>query len=412
MKLKNSFFKYYLCTMFILFSMASCYWYEEEQTYDRTVLIYMAADNNLSYTYGSTPSFAQEDLDEMIEAAGDIPTNSRLIIYIDDTDLPRILTIEQQEGRRPTLKTLHQYTDEHNSGDAQTLRTVMEWTTDNYPSQSYGLVIWSHGDAWIPAKAPAQRAVCLDNQSSSWMEIADIAHALEAFPQTEFILFDACFMQSIEVAYELRHATNYIVASPAEIPAPGAPYKRIMKAMFANTNSATRIAEEYYNEYNEGKIPINGQKDKTYGVCLSVVNCSQLEQLAAVTQEMITKYVTLHNSGKPQGVQRYYLRNSSARPAYYDMNGYMQTLITDIEDYSLWSSVFNSAIPHKRATPYWYSEYTGMEKLDTENYGGISCYVPQSATTRTKLNEAFCSTSWYEATGWEVWFPITESSEQ
>ena len=398
--------------MFILLGMTSCYWYEEEPTYDRTVLVYMAADNNLSYTYGSTPSFAQKDLDEMIEAASDIPTHSRLVIYIDDTDLPRILTVERHEGRRPTLKTLHQYTEEHNSADAQTLRTVMEWTTDNYPSQSYGLVIWSHGDAWIPAKAPAQRAVCLDNQSSSWMDIADIAHALKPFPKTEFILFDACFMQSVEVAYELRHTTHYIVGSPAEIPAPGAPYKRIMKAMFATTGSATRIAEEYYNEYNEEKIPINGNEEQHYGVCLSVVDCSQLEELAAVTQEMIGKYVMLHNSGNPQGVQRYYLRSSSARPAYYDMNGYMQALITDIEDYSLWSSVFNSAIPHKKATSQWYSEYTGMEELDTENYGGISCYVPQNTSTRTKLNEAFRATAWYEAAGWEVWYPAPASAEE
>lgn len=392
--------------------MTSCSWYEEEesQTYERTVLVYMAADNNLSYNYSGT-SFMQQDLDEMVTAAGNIPDNGKLIIYIDDNALPRMLTVEAQEGRRPTLVTLHEYTEEHDSGDAETLRMAMEWTAEHYPAQNYGLVIWSHGDAWIPAKAPAQRAVCLDTQSSSWMDIADIARALEALPQAEFILFDACFMQSIEVAYELRHAARHIIGSPAEIPAPGAPYRRIMKAMFATTNSATSIADEYYNEYSEGKVDIKGEDEYTYGVCLSVVDCNQLEPLAAVTHEMIIKYVNTLNAGNLQEVQRYFLRDSSTRPAYYDMNGYMQALIADIEDYNLWSSVFDSAVPHRRATPHWYSDYTGIELLDTVNYGGISCYVPRNNSTHTKLNEAFRSTAWYETIGWETWYPATESTE-
>lgn len=394
--------------MLLLLGMTSCSWYDTEDdiTYDRTVLVYMAADNNLSY---STSNFAQQDLDEMISAAGDIPSNCRLIVYLDNTNLPRILSIEQQKGRRPIAKVVHKYTEEHNSGDAETLYSFVEWATNNYPAESYALVMWSHGDAWMPAKAPAQRAVCLDSGSgNSWMEIADIADALRDCPRMEFILFDACFMQCIEVAYELRHAANYIVASPAEIPAPGAPYNRIVKAMFMPSNSAHHIAEEYYQEYNEGEIVIPGYGSETYGVCLSVVDCGQLEMLAEMTKEMLNKYADTRDEVDLKGAQRYFLRNTSSRPYFYDMNGYMKRLLTDTEDYALWASVFDMAIPHRRATAHWFSDYTGKEEIDADNYGGISCYVPQLISTRTKLNEAFRSTSWYHAAGWEAWYLTIE----
>ena len=393
--------------MLLLLGMTSCSWYdtEDEIVCDRVVLVYMAADNNLSY---STSNFVQQDLDEMITAAGDIPSNCRLLVYLDDNSLPRILSIEQQKGRRPIAKVVRQYNEEHNSADAETLYSFVEWATNTYPAESYGLVIWSHGDGWMPVKAPAQRAVCLDSKSgNSWMEIADIADALSNGPRMEFILFDACFMQSIEVAYELRHVAKYIVASPAEIPAPGAPYSRLVKTMFSISNSALGITEEYFQDYSKGEIIIPGISD-SYGVCLSMVDCNQLDLLAKVTKEMLTKYVGTLNDVNLQGAQRYFLRNTGERPYFYDMNGYMSRLLTDIEDYYHWKGVFDMAVPCKRTTTHWYSDYTGKEEIDMENYGGISCYVPRSTSTRTKLNEAFRSTAWYHAAGWEVWYPTAE----
>lgn len=404
MRLTISPLKHLMYTMSILLSMTSCSWYEEEEEviYDRTVLVYMAAENTLS-------SFAQEDIDEMVQAAGKIPKNSRLFVYVDNYSLPKILSIEVgEEGSK--AKTIYQYTEEHNSGDPETLTLAMDWIITNSPSESYGLVLWSHGEAWIPTKAPAQRAVCQDSGSKSWMEIPEIAEALTNFPKLEFILFDACFMQSIEVAYELRNTTNYIIGSPAEIPAPGAPYNRIVEAMFSSTNCADSIAENYYKEYSEGEIAIQGNEPETYGVCLSVVDCSQLELLAKVTKETITKYISTESEIELEGAQRYYLRDSSTRPEYYDMNGYMKRLLTNIEDYTHWSNALDRAVSYKRTTPHWYSYDTGMEKVDIENYSGISCYVPKNTKNRTKLNTKFQTTSWYQATGWEKWYPNTESS--
>ena len=390
--------------MSLLLGVTSCHWFnpDDEVVYDRTVLVYIAAENSLSYG-----AFHEQDIDEMLQAAGDIPANSRLLIYLDDTSNPRILSIEQQSGRRPTSRVVHEYSEEQNSGDVETLRTVMEWVCDHYPSSSYGLIFWSHGDAWLPAKAVPQRSICIDNgrnnysNSGSKMDIADVADVLDGFPCLEFILFDACFMQAVEVAYELRHVTRHVIASPAEIPNPGAPYERMVKPFFSVPFDGAEVVEQYYRMYNDSVISVFGYGSDRYGVSLSVIDCSRLDALADVTAEMITKYVSRDEATDLKGIQRYYPLSSKSRPEFYDMNGYMRRLIKGEADYVRWKSVFDLAVPYARSTAWWYSNDAYTQRVDLDNYGGVSCYVPQDRSIYDGLNEKFRTTSWYVAAGWQ-----------
>lgn len=382
--------------MLILLSMASCSRFDTEEEnqsiYDRTVLVYMAAENSLS-------DFSQEDIDEMMQAIGSIPSNSRLIIYLDDTSLPRILSIEEDKDTMVS-RVLYEYPEDLNSSDATTLRQVMEWTVDYYPSNSYGLVMWSHGDAWIPTETPIQRSICIDNERNGYsnkgskMDINDMADALKGFDRFEFILFDACFMQAVEVAYTLRETTRYIVASPAEIPGPGAPYNTLLKPMFSSPLDMEDFVNTYYQAYSE---------DNTYGVCLSAVDCDYLEVLAATTSDMITKYASTENEINFDSIQCYYTAKSNLYPEYYDMNGYMSRLITDDHDYAYWKSVFDQAVPFRKTTDRWYSVYTKKrEPVDMKNYGGMSCYVPKDKSTHKTFNEQYRTTPWYKVSGWKL----------
>lgn len=396
----------FVCTMFILLGMTSCRWFcpdgsDEEVYYDRTVLVYMAAENSLSYG-----SFHQQDIDEMLLAVGDMPKNSRLLVYLDDTDYPRILSIEQKGGKAVSTE-LHKYTAEQNSGDTETLRLVMEWVSEHSPSSSYGLIFWSHGDAWLPAKAPIQRSICIDNERNSYsnsgtkMDLDEVADVLSAFPRFEFIMFDACFMQAVEVAYELRNVARYILASPAEIPNPGAPYDRMMKPLFSLPFDAEAVINEYYRVYNDSVMSVFGYGSDRYGVSLSAISCDNLEALASVTADMVVKYVSKTEPTDLNNIQRYYPISSKSRPEYYDMNGYMHRLITDEADYIRWKNAFDRAVPHAVSTEWWYSNDARTQYVDLNLYGGVSCYVPQQSSIYTTLNTKFQSTSWYKAAGWD-----------
>lgn len=389
--------------MSLLLGVTSCHWFcpEDEIKYDRTVIVYMAAENSLSFG-----NFHEQDLNEMFQAVGDIPENSRLLVYLDDLDNPRILSFEHQQGLAPSRQVVHSYEAEQNSGDVETLRMVMEWASDNYPSSSYGLIFWSHGDAWLPAKATPQRSICIDNErnnysnSGSKMEIAEVASALSGFPCLEFIMFDACFMQAVEVAYELRHVAHRVIASPAEIPNPGAPYERMVKPFYSVPFDAEEVVEQYYRMYNDSVIGVFGSGSDRYGISLSVIDCAHLEALADATADMVTKYVSRDEATDLKGIQRYYPLSSKSRPEFYDMNGYMQRLITDEADYARWKAVFDLAVPYARSTAWWYSNDAYTQRVDLANYGGVSCYVPQDVSIYQSLNEKFRTTSWYMAAGW------------
>ena len=59
-----------------------------------------------------------------------------------------------------------------------------------------------------------------------------------------FIMFDACFMMSIEVAYAVRNYADYYMGCPTENPGPGAPYNKVVPYMFKQ-GAAVQMAEAY-----------------------------------------------------------------------------------------------------------------------------------------------------------------------
>jgi hypothetical protein len=141
------------------------------------------------------------------------------------------------------LQTLKTYEGNLCSTDGQTMADVLREIVRLYPARNYALALCSHGSGWLfddlasASQSGSRRSFGVDNgyRSSSTsgrrMNIPVLASVLSGCPHFDYILFDACFMQSVEVAYELRHTADYIIASPAEIPASGAPYTQMLRTM-------------------------------------------------------------------------------------------------------------------------------------------------------------------------------------
>ena len=185
----------------------------------RTILVYMAADNNLVNS-------AWQNVDQMLVGMESIDGN--LIVYIDPQGgTPQLLKIES--GGKKTV--VEEYAKE-NSASTSVLSRVIARTKALYPAESYGLVLWSHGLGWAPAgvipksysaddlwrkdpNAPLTKWFAQDG--ANYIDISDLAGALPRDREFDFLLFDACFMGSVEALYELRNAAKYIIASPTEI---------------------------------------------------------------------------------------------------------------------------------------------------------------------------------------------------
>lgn len=426
----------------LLFLFAACHPWdhpvdEEDNLLTRTVLVYMVAENSLSYG-----NFHEQDLSELLTASGEIPAKCRLLVYVDDTDTPRIYLVENGSA---TPRLLKQWTEDKNSCDTATLRQMMDVMTTMLPSKSYGLILWSHGNAWLPAtrasgvreaassasastetsisKATApsvysaqtgpRRTIGIDNGGNSYsnsgfkMEISQLAEVLNKFPKLSFLMFDACFMQTIEVAWELRDVADYVIASPAEIPNPGAPYDLVLPCMFSETADVEGIIDRYYHHYADSDVYIRSGSSFTHGALLSVVSTESLEPLQEATARMIERYASPDEDEHLASVLRYYPLSSSSMPEFFDMKAYMRHLIKDSTDWATWLAAFDRAVPYRRATEHWYTSYTGrsMYVNNMDNYGGISMFVPQPDGFYSNLFRQFRQTSWYPVSGWPTIYP-------
>lgn len=206
----------------------------------RTVLAYLASDNSLS-------SFALADLEEMRLGMEKVSANNvHLLVYIDSNSSPRLIELKN-EGGELVENTVKTYENRNSVGVAETLEVFDDvFKNDEYRAESYGLIYWSHGDGWIPNPLPSTKWVGQDG--NRYMNISDLVTILsaDAVPHFDFVLFDACFMQSIEVAYALRSFTDYYIGSPTEIPGPGARYDVLVPALFSDGEVALKVAAAYY----------------------------------------------------------------------------------------------------------------------------------------------------------------------
>lgn len=355
---------------------------EPKQEAERTVIVYMVAENSLS-------RFALYDSLEMAKGATQIPKDCNLLLYTDGAGLPTITHMSKRNG----IRLWRKYPKDLDSTDSLTMLNTLRDMIKAFPARHYGLVLWSHASGWIPKR----KTFGIDNNRNDHnsnqgteMGIATLRGVLEQLPHMDFILSDACYMQSVEVAHELRNVTDYLIGSPSEIPGNGAPYDRIMLPMMKG--DATGIAEEYYQHYSSG-----------IGVALSVVDCHRMDSLARVTAPLVDSLWAGKAEVDTENIQRYCtFDNSLHRPEAQDIRSMMHALLPD-SMFRAWDSVLLSTVIWRKATPDWESVYAGYRHhtlTDPEHYSGLSMHVPSGKYEPYGWNDAFRQTSWYRSAGW------------
>ena len=357
----------------------------------RTILAYIAADNSLA-------PFASLDLAEMKVGMAKVQdSNVHFLVYIDDGRSPRLLELKNEKGA--VVETVVETYGSRNSvGVSETQEVFAKvFSNSKYQADSYGLVYWSHGDGWLPYPLRAgTRWVGQDEgNGDNRMNISEFVEILKSAPHFDFILFDACFMQAVEVAYELRDYTDYCIGSPTEIPGPGASYDVVVPAMFSAEDAAVNVAKAYYEpyaaKYNEGKGLSNS--NWTAGASVCALRTDKLVDLARVTKQVLSGVVD--NAHLRSLIFNYDKRSSlDGAVGYYDMANMMKK-ITDDSAYVIWRQAFDVAVTYWATTSMNYSAFADMFSMEGTN--GVSCYIPSVSNTVT--DKAYRSTEWYTSAG-------------
>ena len=341
----------------------------------RTVLVYFAADNNLS---GSV----EGDIAAMEE--GLLHTdmhNGNLLVYVDKKgQSPQLLRLVQ-EGDSIRRELIEEYAIDHASATAERLRQVLRQVTDSYPSDRYGLVLWSHGTAWLPADYKNYLRSFGTDTGNHFMSVNDLTAALSDY-HFDFLLFDACYMASLEVAYALRHCTDYLIASPTEVLADGFPYQLFMQDLFTPEANVVDIATQFYTYYQSSYGTVSVTKtaelaDLATAYRVIFQGKSEEELFAVPVQELqIMEYLTgnIH--------------------ALYDCADYVRQLATDAQ-YEEFQSCLDRAVIYKATTPKSAYAYANGTYLPINRFSGLSIYVPQAELA--ELNSWYQQLEWYQA---------------
>lgn len=368
-----------------------------QDTDNRTVLVYIVSDKN------GLESFAKADIEEMVVGMSNVDVKSNnLLVYFDGASTPVLYNITSQNNEGIQTVIEKEY-PEQVSTDPLVMTEVVKYVYDTYPANSYAMVYWSHGDGWVPYPITSQKT-----STTRWigqdrgngddrMNIDEFAQVLQHAPHLDFLMFDACFCQSIEMLYALRNYADYFIGTPTELPGPGSPYDVIVPKMFQTKDAAFSTASSYYDAYASIYDGVYSGSNENYnwtvGVSISLLKSSELSSFAAATQQALS---TLTNVATlPETVFNYDKRKqySSSHVGYYDMAQMMEQLL-DEATFTSWKKSFDSLQPYYKTTPMNYSSSIGLFSMEGTN--GISHFIPGQSDA---INAAYQTTEWYKDAG-------------
>ncbi|QZE13028.1 hypothetical protein K4L44_10550 [Halosquirtibacter laminarini] len=342
---------YFLLYSCILCAFLSCCKKNPEVIqHSETLIIYMAADNNLK-------SNALLNVYDMVEGIG---PDQKVIVFFDKGDKSSyLMEINKKNGVSIHQQVVKQYSD-MNSASSSTLHFILKEVIKRYPSEQYGLILWSHGTSWFPSSKPQTKSFGIDKGAT--IEINDLANALPT--KFKYILFDACLMGSVEVASELQNHTDYLLASPTDILKTGMPYKEILPILlnYSQTVKArlVEVCKTYIAHYKQNKGELQS-------ATIALYDLNNIELVQHTMSEIITDYPKVKIGA--EGVQRLHKEADC-----YD-------LVDAIEK----SYGEDSAIKMIKTLNSFilYTDHTDrfQQSLLLKRFHGISCYIPVDKKT-------------------------------
>ena len=367
-------------------------------------LIYMVADNNLDFysmlnirqlerglpDYATGPIFVF-----LTRRRGANPSHPVLIKVVQNNDE------EDNFVRSPIIQTFRQ----QNTVNPDFMRRVIADVQNHarrHNAELRRLILWSHGTGWLPEDTPFNYIDIDDladfskdmvspfafgpdetgygdgTEHRRKMCILDMARAL-AGNRFEVIIMDACFMSTVEVAYELRNLTNYFIMSPSEVVVTGFPYQAIASLLSAPTIDPFAIAREFFDYYNS--LP-----GVLRTAAISVINTRYLGALALAMQDFFLDFKPVRNDIPIDHFLQYDRTRSNYFFGFKDFVNRVSKYTGN--NHARLLEIYNKVVPLYLHTPQIFN------MLDLIGTSGLSIYIPNNHGDRQELHEFFRRLSW------------------
>ena len=217
------------------------------------------------------------------------------------------------------------------------------------------------------------------------MEIAEFADAIPM--KFDYILFDACLMGGIEVAYELKDKCDRIGFSQTEVLAEGLDYKTMTEHLLKNTvPDPQAVCDDYFMQYIK-------QSGVYQSATISLIDCRELDQLAEVCRDIFTNHRSGLKAIRMSNVQQYFRSNYRY---FYDLKSIIQEAGATAQELKSLDEALKRCVIYGAYTPKF------MEEFRILTYSGFSMYLPRDLNTAfyfEELNSYYKTLDWNKATG-------------
>ena len=410
-------------------------WQESGRDYNRearnVLLLYSAGYNSIS-------SYLAEDIADLMK--GDVPSSGRmndiLLIYSHQPasrgnysvpTSPVLMRIYKGTDGTVVKDTLEVYPEGTCSASAVQLNKVLTYVNEHYSAKSYGMIFSSHATGYLPSgyytapysykyqdksgmmyrggyrefysqpvpycepqydpSLPAVKSIGQDqvgtpgNYHSYEIELDDFAKALPM--KMDYILFDACLMGGVEVAYELKDKCGYVGFSQAEVLAEGFDYTTLVSHLLGpETPNPQAVCEDYFHQYEI-------QSGIYQSATISIVDCTKMEPLADICHEMFDKYKDAISRLNPNNteIQRYFRGDYHW---FYDLKDIIIKAGASEDEIHEVQEALDKCVVYKAATP----KFMGSFRIET--YSGLSMYLQSQGTS--ELDKYYRTLEWNKAT--------------
>lgn len=345
--------------------------------------------------------------------------DERIMVFMATSEREAVLFELKKQNGRCLTDTLRRYSDRPFTS-RQWLTSLFSEVMTLAPASRYGMVVGCHGLAWVPIQGQRNARKRLGSQErideednlykkeridkegepndlmhfevqgpvttrfiggtypETQIETTDLADAMaDAGFHTEYILFDACYMSSVEVAYELKDVTHYLIASPTEVLSYGFPYITMGKHLLGTPNYKG-IVDSFISFYSSYNLP--------YGT-VAVTDCTQLDALAAIAQQI---NAAAAEQLVPNGVQ---IMDGYSPTLFYDLGHLMSLKDAGTVLTAAFAEQLEKTVPYKGHTGQYFTALKDAP-VDIKHYSGLN-------TSQGSLNhmaDRLSETTWYKAT--------------
>ncbi len=358
---------------------------KESETADRVLVVYLGGDNNLSGEASAkidaiSRGWSGKQCDKIVIYA-DIDGQTPQLMEVVDGGITRVVAVYASE----------------NSASAEVFGRVLCQVRESYPALNYGLLVFSHASGWLPEGRLAEpvqvgdeeriealslsyggsRSIIMDGERE--MELADFASAIPA-GMFDYIVLEACFMAGIEVAWELRSKCDYILASSAEIVAPGftPTYVSNMRILLSGDSEA-------FGRAVFGEVLTYAENDYRRSAVYSLVRTAGLEPLA----DFVANNCDFTKTAEITSMQRFDRELGTGAVLFFDFADYFSRLLPTEWQRSELQRLTGECIAWKASTATFMLSYGGFA---VNLHSGLTTYVKQPSLPY--LNSRYAELGW------------------